>query len=584
MDYNPYNRNNISQNDFYQQKLNMLKGTNDLMFGNSLRYSYNPNNMNNNYFNNQNNLSKIDNRKDNQLFMSQNNPTNNYNLNNQSPYLIYLPISPVQNTLPINSSDINSNISDYSFFGLESKKKEEQKYLEKLEYRKELLEQIKEKKRINEEKKKKMEEEEKNEIRKNEEYFQLKKKQADEQARKLREKIARRMQRQQNDDFGYTSHILEISKDFENMNKSRQGTSLVNNIELNRNKNEFEIDKNDNIIDLENYDDDNIFGIANNNILLEKDNYMKEIDNEFNILCDSLKSDIDLMINRGKNEDPNIKEILDGYDISSNLTKKEQQYAEYILGKTLSPPSPFKLSENPLSYSFYKKQNKLMIDNRQRIKDENREINLDEYFNQDIVLENVDKKDIIKTKDIKNKIEKDYFDIFENINEANIYTKKYNKDTNSQENISLSFTSNITQTNFDNKSNKETKNKFYPSYRISNFNTSLSNSLHEKLGNKIDEQDDEYPINIEDSSLRKSENKNKILLDKKLINIKENKEDEEDEEEDEENKKTKEEKKSDNKEEIADEEKIEKNDNNINNEEKENEEGEEIEDVEGKLD
>ena len=584
MDYNPYNRNNISQNDFYQQKLTMLKGTNDLMFGNSLRYSYNPNNMNNNYFNNQNNLSKIDNRKDNQLFMSQNNPTNNYNLNNQSPYLIYLPISPVQNTLPINSSDINSNISDYSFFGLESKKKEEQKYLEKLEYRKELLEQIKEKKRINEEKKKKMEEEEKNEIRKNEEYFQLKKKQADEQARKLREKIARRMQRQQNDDFGYTSHILEISKDFENMNKSRQGTSLVNNIELNRNKNEFEIDKNDNIIDLENYDDDNIFGIANNNILLEKDNYMKEIDNEFNILCDSLKSDIDLMINRGKNEDPNIKEILDGYDISSNLTKKEQQYAEYILGKTLSPPSPFKLSENPLSYSFYKKQNKLMIDNRQRIKDENREINLDEYFNQDIVLENVDKKDIIKTKDIKNKIEKDYFDIFENINEANIYTKKYNKDTNSQENISLSFTSNITQTNFDNKSNKETKNKFYPSYQISNFNTSLSNSLHEKLGNKIDEQDDEYPINIEDSSLRKSENKNKILLDKKLINIKENKEDEEDEEEDEKNKKTKEEKKSDNKEGIKKKKKIEKNDNNINNEEKENEEGEEIEDVEGKLD
>ena len=86
MDYNPYNRNNITQNDFYQQKLNMLKGTNDLMFGNSLRYSYNLNNMNNNYFNNQNNLSKIDNRKDNQLFMSQNNPTNNYNLNNIFTY------------------------------------------------------------------------------------------------------------------------------------------------------------------------------------------------------------------------------------------------------------------------------------------------------------------------------------------------------------------------------------------------------------------------------------------------------------------------------------------------------------------
>ena len=48
------------------------------------------------------------------------------------------------------------------------------------------------------------------------------------------------MQRQQAEEYGNSSNFLEISKDFENMNKSRQGASLVNNIELNNKHNSIE--------------------------------------------------------------------------------------------------------------------------------------------------------------------------------------------------------------------------------------------------------------------------------------------------------------------------------------------------------
>ena len=122
----------------------------------------------------------------------------------------------------------------------------------------------------------------------------MKKLQSDEQERKLRERIARRMQKQQAEEFGYTSNIFEISKDFENMNKSRQGKSLLNNIELTQNKNtNLENDNNNNLFDFEeNYDNIDMLGFIHNNILLEQENYKSQIDNEYNELCRSIKTDI----------------------------------------------------------------------------------------------------------------------------------------------------------------------------------------------------------------------------------------------------------------------------------------------------
>ena len=572
MDYNPYNRNKISQDELLQKKKEKLNETNNWILGHSLRNSFTKNN-NNNIYNNLymgNNKNFLENRKDNNLLIHSSNiisnnniinnnynqlPNNNYQQNN-FPYLIYIPVSipsfpqynpslsynpnfistfnsqQIFNPTTINSQlnklneiEMNDNNNDYSIFGLESKRKEKEKFIKIEEYRKELLKQIEEKKRADEERKKKMKEEEKNELKKNEEYFKLKKKQEDEENKKLREKITRRMQRQQMDEFNNSSNILEISKDFENMNKSRQGTSLVNNIDT-KHKNSLETGYRENVVNLEEYyQNDNIYDIINNNMIEEEENYLKEIDDEYNELCQSIKLDIDEMINKNKTDI-----YLEIPYYNEKLKKKEKQYANYILGKTVSPPTPIKLNEKDLS----------LMDNR---KTENiKKMNLDDFFNQDIKKEKYsNKNNNIKFREAKVNIDKEYFEIFENLQEIKLYTKKYSSNKNF-ENYSESFMSNQTHLTDEslNKKINETKNKFdLQSY----YNSTISNSLYEKEINKNEnEKDEENVIKVEDSSMRTTENKNKskTILDKQLINIKENKEDEEDEEDDEENKKIKE--------------------------------------------
>ena len=607
MDYNPYNRNIISHDDILQKKKEKLNVTNSLILGNSMRNSFTKNNNNNNLYN-PNNKNIVENRKDNNLLIQPSNIIFNNNNNihsqipniihnqNNFPYLIYIPLSPSysqynpsltfnpNNINPFNSQqiptqinsqlnqlneiDINNNINDYSLFGLESKRKEEERLTKKEEYRKELLKQIEEKKKADEARKKKIKEEEKNELKRNEEYFKLKKKQEDEQNKKLRERIARRMQRQQMDEFANSSHILEISKDFENMNKSRQGTSLVNNIESNH-INKLETGYRENIVNLEdNYQDDNFYDYIDNNMISEEENYLKEIDNEYNELCQSIKLDIDEMINKNKTD-----AYLEIPYYHDKRAKKEKQYANYILGKSISPPTPIKLNDNTLSHSY-----------NNRNPEKSKKINLDDFFNQDIKKDKYsDKKYNIKPKDVKININKEYFAIFENLQEIQLYTKKYSSNKNFDSN-SESFMSN--QTHFSdsslNKNNYETKNKFgLQSY----YNSTISNSMYEKEQNKNEnEKDEENALKVEDSSMRTTENKNKskTLLDKKLINIKENKEDEEDEEDDEENKKTKEEKT--NNENKDNNKNLEDNDykegNNNNEEEKEEKEEEEKEEKE----
>ena len=597
MDYNPYNRNEITINDSSQLRQEKINQTKNWIFGNPMRDSLSKNGNISNYNSyNQNNINPVENRKDNNILIPQKNQTinsinqfskNNY-LQNNFRYLIYLPIQPPQNypsppkinqTLPpynpqqlfqtnkINAQSYQSlqnDLNDYSFFGSESKRKEEERIMRQTEYRDELLKQIEEKKRADEERKRKMKEEEKNELIKNEEYFKLKKLQADEQARKLREKIARRMQRQQAEEYGNSSNFLEISKDFENMNKSRQGASLVNNIELTNKHNSTETGNRNNFINYEgNYDNENFYGLMNNNMILEQENYMKEIDNEYDELCQTIKFDIDQMINKNKTdiylEIPNYEE---------KLTKKEKQYANYILGKTLSPPTPFKLDKNPLSNSYTKKPT-----------EKSKTTNLDEFFNRDKEKYIYREKNYYNSKknEIKNRINKDYSEIFENLHETKSYTKKYSNDKN-QISHSESFISNKTHSsNNENKSNNETRNKFY---MASYYNSTISNSMYDKEKNK-NENEEDTALKIEDSSMRTTQNKNKskTILDKKLINIKENKEDEEDEEDDEENKKLKEENVEENK---SNENNEEGKENNLNeekeSEEKEGEEREEEED------
>ena len=553
MDYNPYNRNVITKNDSFELKKEKSYEKKNWMFENSMRNSYDPKRINYNYnaFN-QNGRNIIENRKDNFILNSPRNQinnnifqsnfrNNNLNINpNKIRYLIYIPVQIPQNQntniynspqlFQYNKSNFQPNKfiqkdnNDYFSFGSDAKKREEERQIKMQTYREELLKQIAEKKRADEEKKRKMKEEEKKEIIKNEEYFKLKKLQADEQARKLKEKIARRMQEQQAEEFGNASNILEISKDFENMNKSRQGTSLVNNIEFNKRKNSI---KNANLNNYINYyGNENISSFANNNMILEQENYMKEIDNEYNELCQTINFDIDQMINTNKNEELNLD--LPEYD--AQFKRKEKQFADYMLSKTLTPPTPFKFEKNPLLYSY-----------QPRPKDKNKMLNLEEFFDKDKEKDYyLDDRPIQKKSYIRNKTNKEYFDIFESLNDAKTYTKKYSKDKDQYSHSETLISNNSYSNKDENADNNETKNKFdLASY----YNLTISNSMYEKENNK-NENDEDNAIKIEDSSMRTTGNKNKSksLLDKKLLNIKENKEDEEDEEDDEENKKLKEEK------------------------------------------
>ena len=477
------------------------------------------------------------------------------------------------NEIPQNPSNYNynQNINNYyeqnnptTYLGIDSKRKEDEKYKEMQQYRNELLSQIKDKKRKEEERKRKMEEDDKLEDIKNQEYFRIKKQQADEQARKLRERINRRMQKPINDEFGSSSHILEISKDFENANKSIQGESSLNNNNIEEIKESEENDEND-FLNIE----ENLNG---HDILLEEENYMKNIDDEFKIFQQTLINDIDKQINNNNN--PN--EIND-YVKDKKIINKQKNLADYLLGEKIMPTSPIKYNRiNPLSKSFSNKP-KLQIknDNGQILFSntfKNKTINLEDFFNRD---ENknenykgINIKEAIQEKEAQDKIEEDYASIFKDLKIAHEYTKKYSK-KDDDETTTSSFYSTSTRSKKQKKDNYQSQQKYFTKNNASRHNSSVSYSNLDKIKeNKKDNLDNKENENLDENSSRTTGIKNisKTVLDKELINIQENKEDEEDEE-DEQNQKNKQDKNIENNEENEDE--------NINNEELENEEEEE---------
>ena len=102
------------------------------------------------------------------------------------------------------------------------------------------------------------------------------------------------------------------------------------------------------------------------------------------------KTDINEMINKNK-----LNIDLDIYDYNEKLAKKEKQYSDYIFGKILSPPTPFKLKGNQLSYSYSPKQIELFYNNtnnNKRILDKNKKTNLEDFFNKDEKRNYPDKK------------------------------------------------------------------------------------------------------------------------------------------------------------------------------------------------
>ena len=524
----------------------------------------------------------------------------------------------------INNININSNLnnninSSDSYFGNDSKKKEEQKTLERQEYRNELLLQIKEKRRKDEERKRKMEEDEKLENIKNEEYFKIKRQQAEEQAKKLREKINKRMQKPLYEEMGSASNIMEISKDFENVNKSFQGESPLNNGIEEIKENENEENNESNFLNIE---DENIFG---DNMVLEEEHYIKKLEEEYKAFHQSLNKDIDKQINTDKN--------ISIYNINNNLKEKEKnsllkkqnELADYLVGNIFSPPTPIKpiKNKNNLYLSYSQKINSppkhlLNFQNKEEIKYntlKNKTINLEDFFNKDERKKDNNEniaKESMKSKEVQDKIENDYNIIFKDLKSAHEYTKKYSKKDDDEllENSTTSFYSSTSS----NKNKKERKDndkynsqqKFNTRNNASILNSSLSYSNYEKdqinsnKKNKEKIKDNESDNDmIDENSVRSTGIKNisKTVLDKELINIQENKEDEEDEEDDEKNQ-NKESNKSDNsnknsnidknsKEENNDKKEIDSNkDKDINGEDNNegNEDEEEYEEVEEEVD
>ena len=603
--YNQINIGNIPNQNYLSKNYIQLQNNNLGFLGNNMKYS-NENQKDQNEINysllNKNKISNI---------QFQNLPPN-------TPFLLILPpssmnplYSPINTTQSLNlnrgyypqnlfTPNLNNNYynkninnignnqirnSNLSFFGAESKKREEQKSLEMKQYRNELISQINEKKMRDEENKRKMEEENRLEDIKILEYRLMKDKQAEEQERKLKERIRRRMQGQ------------DISKDFERVNTSFQDASFLNNNNNNNNienNNNNETAQNDeNYINIE----ENIYG---DNMLLEQDNYMRKIDADYQVLKQSINNDIDKRINDKIN-------IINNEDIfgdlnkerRNNMIKKQNQLADFIMGDRHSPPTPIKIEStksyniynNPLSHSFSQKskfplksyQNIQRIENIQNYTNKmfnsfkNKDVNLEEFFNRDKDENDFNVKEAIQKNEAHNKVDQDYASIFKDLKEANKYTKKYtqkNKDDIS-DNASFTIYSDDSSINQRHRTKHKSQKLNGTGYRRSYANNFLHSTKYDK-NQKMKEQDKNKDKNekikdansnneaIDEHSVRNTGIKNitKTVLDKELKNIQENKEDEEDEEEDEQKDKTKQENENEN-----------ENEKNENGEE-ENEEGE----------
>ena len=305
-------------------------------------------------------------------FYNQNNNINN-NLFNNNEIPINNNIFPnEQNILNNNDNKINNNIkinnnnpqinqyenNSYNFTNNPDERKiKEQKELEKEQWKKDLLQQIDEKKRRDEEEKRKKEQLDKEEEIKYQEYLKLKKKQHDQQELKRRKNFSKKMQMA----FG-ESHLNNIEEEnnsqydsftntFSNLNENDNNNENNNN---NENKNQQQIPFNyvlpkeelkqqqelKNLVDIH-------FKDLNENLNKAIDEQFKKISNEYNNDSKYVPYDEKMLYNY---DDINY----DGY--SENEKKKlenirdlleKKHMVDYILGKS-NKPSNYELSPEDL--------------------------------------------------------------------------------------------------------------------------------------------------------------------------------------------------------------------------------------------
>ena len=396
--YNNYNNNfdnynnNFDNNNFQFQNYNL--NNNQLNMNNCFnRTSPNLNNGQNMQFINNNMFGNFQNenyKNDNNLYFNQNNLNQNFQNNPymlQQPYPFILPfpifnpyqysnlynrnnnnnsqfnnIENGQNLINNNNNNIQTSLkkktpkiskeSDFNNInpiniGPDENKLKQQKELEKEQWKRELLQQIDEKRKRDEDEKKKNEQLDRDEEIKYQEYLKLKKKQHEQQEQKRRNNLNKKMQMAYGE-----SHLNGDNTLYNNLNNSYSINDNENNlIEDNINNEEENINNKNN--------EKNILMLPNDEIK-QQEEFKSFIDSHFHDLKDNLTKEIDDQMKRinyeyQKNYTP-FSQVLLNSDPENNLERnaeyqekklkhvqdllEQKNMVDYIIGKIDEPSYP----------------------------------------------------------------------------------------------------------------------------------------------------------------------------------------------------------------------------------------------------
>ena len=516
---NQFNQNNINfQNENnktdYNWYINQFK-TNPYMiqpFPYILPFPIMNQNQYPNIFN-QNNINNNNLLTNNELQMKNNILPNGENILNNNINMINNKIEKINNP-QINQYENNS----YNFTNNPDERKiKEQKELEKEQWKKELLQQIEDKKRRDEEEKRKKEQIDKEEEIKYQAYLKLKKKQHDQQELKRRKNLSKKM------------HMAFGESDLNNIEEE-------NNSQYDSFTNTFtNLNENDNNNENNNNDNKNQQQIPFNYVLpkeeLKQQQELKNlVDIHFKNLNENLNKDIDEQFKRMSNEYntdnkyvPYNEKLLYNYDdinydgYSENEKKKlkniqdlleKKHMVDYILGKN-NESSNYQLSPEDLkvpinSYFGINRENPLSI---------NKNISLNTTSN-------------FLVNDDYNKFPLESHNTFI---EFNNYNKNVNYDNNIKENInelsqSRSGNNNVVNNSISISQSLENKSSFVPINDYENINRKKEDS--EINSNQIfnDNNDENYNLDLykkleEIGQLSKNINPNPKYPIKNVLNI-----------------------------------------------------------------
>ena len=315
---------------------------------------YSSNDLNNINNTNNTNISNVD--VNNNINDNVNN--NSSNLNNTG-YNLYSSNAPRKFLKKIPESTL-FNEAAQERIKLEKERKNDQ-------WKKDLLEQIKEKRRRDEKERKELEEKEKKDEIENDKFMKFKKKQREDHAKKLKEEQEKRMrEKMQNNQSQSVANILDLSNNIDQANKSMMSNNNItfregnlnelsqNNINLNNNENE----ENNNINNMQILNNNNI---ENNNYNPIQENFKNEINRQYHLLNETLNHDINMEMQRiskdlENNYTPFTQKLLlmntyskSRSDLSLEQNRKikkienmieEKKLVDYVLGNRARPPSP----------------------------------------------------------------------------------------------------------------------------------------------------------------------------------------------------------------------------------------------------